>query len=264
MYFEDLIVLFLFFLLFFILGQIKKDNSIVDIAWGLGFVVSAGYTFLRNSDIGLKGILITLCITIWGLRLTYHIAKRNIGKPEDYRYVAMRKRWGSRFVLLKAFLNVYLLQMVIQYIVTLPVIYGNTTKQELSWYNWLGLVLWGIGFFFEAMGDYQLKQFKKNPLNKGKLMDRGLWSLTRHPNYFGDSAMWFGIFLMAITDIKGIWIIIGPCLMTLFLVFVSGVRLLEQKYKGRADYEAYKQKTSAFLPWFPKSERKGVNLSWKQ
>lgn len=257
MYLETFILLFIFFFSVFIIGQIKKDNSIVDIAWGSGFVISALYTFFRNPKAGLKGILITLGIIIWGLRLTFHIAKRNIGKPEDYRYVNMRKRWGNKFVLLKSFFYVYFLQMVIQYIVTLPIIYGNITKQQIYWYNWLGVILWGIGFFFESYGDYQLKQFKKSPLNKGKIMDKGLWSLTRHPNYFGDSAMWFGIFLIAISNIKGIWIIVGPGLMTFFLVFVSGVRLLEKKYEGRKDFEEYKMRTSAFIPWFPKKIEKG-------
>lgn len=252
MYLETLVLLFIFFFVIFIIGQVKKDNSIVDIGWGTGFVISALYNFIRSPESGLKGGLITIAITIWGLRLAFHIAKRNLGKPEDYRYVEMRKRWGTKLVLVKAFLHVYLLQMIIQYVVTLPVIYGNSTKQEMAWYNWLGVILWGVGFFFEAYGDYQLKQFKKNPANKGKLMDQGLWSLTRHPNYFGDSAMWFGIFFIAITSLQGIWIIVGPSLMTFFLVFVSGVRMLEQKYKGRADFEAYKKRTSAFLPWFPK------------
>jgi len=252
MYFETFILLFAFFFIIFIIGQVTKDNSIVDIGWGSGFVLSAWYNFFRNPDSGLKGILILAGITIWGARLTYHIAKRNLGKPEDYRYIAMRKKWGDKFVLVKAFLNVYLIQMLIQYVVTLPVIYGNTTQQLMKWYNWIGVILWGIGFFFESVGDYQLKQFKKDPKNKGILMDQGLWSLTRHPNYFGDSAMWFGIFLIAITNISGIWIIIGPALMTFFIVFVSGVRLLEKKYEGRKDFEAYKQKTSAFVPWFPK------------
>lgn len=254
MYLETCILLFVFFFTGFVIGQITKNNSIVDIAWGSGFVLSALYLFMRNPDAGLKGLLITLCISIWGMRLTYHIARRNIGKPEDYRYINMRKSWGNKFVLLKSFFQVYFLQMAIQYIVTLPVIYGNTTKQQMIWLNWLGIILWGIGFFFESYGDYQLKQFKKDPLQKGMLMDQGLWSLTRHPNYFGDSAMWFGIFFIAITDIKGVWIIVGPSLMTFFLVFVSGVRLLEKKYEGRKDFEEYKNRTSAFIPWFPKKK----------
>lgn len=252
MYLETFVVLFIFFFAIFVMGQILKDNSIVDIGWGSGFVISAIYTYFRNPEIGIKGTLITLAIVIWGSRLTYHIAKRNIGKPEDFRYIAMRKRWGDKFVLIKAFLNVYFLQLVIQYIVTLPVIYGGSTNQNLKWFNIFGITLWCIGFFFESFGDYQLKQFKKNPDNKGKLMDKGLWAMTRHPNYFGDSAMWFGIFFIAITDVSSLWIILGPSLMTFFLVFVSGVKMLEKKYIGRDDYDAYKKRTNSFIPWFPK------------
>lgn len=255
MYLEELLFLFGLFLLVFIIGQIRKDNSVVDIAWGLGFVLSAWFNFLRNSDAGIKGLIVTACITVWGLRLSYHIARRNLGKPEDYRYVKMREKWGIHFVLIKAFFQVYFLQMVIQYIVTLPVVYANASDQRMQWYNWIGLIIWGVGFFFEAYGDHQLKMFKRNPFNKGKLMEEGLWSLTRHPNYFGDSSMWFGIFIMSITGIGGIWTIISPCLMTFFLVFVSGVRLLEKKYKGREDFEAYKKRTSAFIPWFPRKTK---------
>jgi len=252
MYLETFLVLFIYFFIIFIIGQVIKDNSIVDIGWGSGFVLSALYTFFRNPDSGVKGILITLAILIWGSRLTYHIAKRNIGKPEDYRYVNMRKRWGKNFALIKAFVNVYFLQLVIQFIVTLPVIYGNSGLQSLKWFNYIGIGLWLIGFYFEAYGDYQLKEFKKDPSNKGKLMDQGLWSITRHPNYFGDATMWFGIFILAISNIQGIWIIVGPSLMAFFLRYVSGVKLLEKKYEGREDYEAYKKRTPAFIPGIPK------------
>ena len=252
MYLETFLLVLGFFFIIFIVGQITKNNSIVDIAWGSGFVISALYNYFRNPESGLKGALITIAIVIWGSRLTYHISKRNIGRPEDYRYVAMREKWGDNFIALKAFFNVYFLQLIIQYIVSLPVIYGNSAYQGLRWFNYIGVILWSVGFFFESFGDYQLKQFKKNKENKGKLMDKGLWALTRHPNYFGDSAMWFGIFLIAITDISSIWIIVGPSLMTFFLVFVSGVRLLEKKYIGRKEYDDYKRRTSAFIPWFPK------------
>lgn len=249
MYVETFFVLLGYFVLVFIIGQIKKDNSIVDIAWGSGFVLSALYTFVRNPEIGLKSIFITAAIVVWGSRLTYHIAKRNLGKGEDYRYIDMRKRWGTSFVWLKAFVNVYLLQMLIQYIVTLPLIYGNSNSKDLMLLNYFGILVWGIGFYFEAYGDYQLKKFKKNPENKGKLMDKGLWSITRHPNYFGDATMWLGIFFIAIDRIESIWILIGPMLMAFFLRYVSGVRLLEKKYEGRADYDEYKKRTAAFIPW---------------
>lgn len=255
MYLETFVFLLIYFLIIFVIGQIVKNNSIVDIAWGSGFVLSALYTFFRNPNSDIKGIIITLAIVIWGSRLTYHIAKRNIGKPEDYRYVDMRKKWGNKFVLVKAFFQVYFLQLLIQFVVTLPVIYGNSREQTMLWFNYIGIFVWLTGFYFEAYGDYQLKQFKKNPDNKGKLMDKGLWSITRHPNYFGDATMWFGIFLIAIANITGIWIIIGPLLMAFFLRFVSGVRLLEKKYAGNKDYDAYKERTAAFIPWIKVKKR---------
>lgn len=255
MYLEAIAVIFLYFSILFIIGQIINNNSIVDIGWGFGFVVMAVFTFLRTENRGARAILITLAICIWGLRLTYHIAKRNIGKPEDYRYVEMRSKWGDKFIALKAFFKIYFLQFIILTIVSLPVMVGNNDKvQELFLLNYFGIILWVIGFFFESVGDYQLKIFKRNKENKGKIMDKGLWSLTRHPNYFGDSAMWFGVFLIAITNWANIWIIIGPMLMTFLLVFVSGVRLLEKKYQGREAYEEYKKRTSAFIPWFPKKK----------
>lgn len=263
MYLEVLIFLFLFFTVFFLIGQFMKNNSVADAAWGLGFVLTAWYLLIRNSDRGFKSVLITACITVWGMRLTYHITNRNMGKQEDYRYAAMRKQWGNHFVALRSFLYVYMMQMLIQYLVSLPVIYGNLTAQKLRWYNWLGLLIWAVGFFFESYGDYQLKLFKKDPANKGRLMDQGLWSLTRHPNYFGDSTMWFGIFLLAVSDWHGLWTIFSPCLMTYFLIFVSGVRLLEKKYRGREDFEAYKQKTSAFFPWFPGKAKEASHATQK-
>lgn len=162
MYIEPILVIFIFFFVLFIVGQILHDNSIVDIGWGAGFVLTALYTFLKNPDVGIKGSFITLAVVVWGIRLTYHIGKRNIGKPEDFRYVNMRKSWGTSFVFAKSFLQVYFLQFFLQAIVSLVVIYGNSTKiQEITAINVVGIFLWGIGFFFESYGDYELKRFKK-------------------------------------------------------------------------------------------------------
>lgn len=253
MFLEVFIVLFTYFFVAFIIGQILKNNSIVDIAWGAGYVTGAVYTYIRGYTYMQKATFITCAIVIWGLRLTYHIAKRNLGKPEDYRYVEMRKNWGNRFPMVHAFFKVYMVQFLIMYIVSLPVTFGNSTEfQSFRWHNYIGVVFWATGLFFESVGDYQLKKFKKDPVNKGKLMDRGLWSLTRHPNYFGDSMMWTGVFLMAVSGWSSIWIAIGPALMTYFLVFVSGVKLLEKKYEGREDYEDYKKRTNSFIPGPPK------------
>jgi steroid 5-alpha reductase family enzyme len=148
-----------------------------------------------------------------------------------------------------------MLQLAVQYVVTIPVMYAHSTYQGMTWFNYIGIALWAIGFYFESVGDYQLKQFKKNPANKGKLMDTGLWGITRHPNYFGDAAMWFGIFFIAISDLSSLWIVVGPGFMAFFLRFVSGVRMLEKKYEGREDFEAYKLRTNAFIPWFKRKSK---------
>jgi steroid 5-alpha reductase family enzyme len=253
MFLEVFIVLFTYFFIVFIIGQLLKNNSIVDIAWGFGYVVAALYSFFRGNPFMQKSSFITVAILIWGLRLTYHIGRRNIGKPEDYRYVEMREKWGDKFPIVQAFFKVYMLQFIIMFIVSLPLTYGNSTSiQKFQWFNYIGILLWATGLFFESYGDYQLKKFKKNPDNKGKLMDKGLWSLTRHPNYFGDSMMWTGIFFVALSGWSSIWIVVGPALMTYMIVFISGVRLLEKKYEGRSDYEDYKKRTNSFIPGPPR------------
>ena len=253
MYLEILIVLLVYFTGVFIIGQIIEDNSIVDIAWGGGFVVVALWSFFSGGMMMPKSLILTVLVTLWGLRLLNHLGRRNIGKGEDYRYVAMRQRWGNQFPRLKAYVYVYLLQMTVMLVVSLPVVYGNSDQdQSFGVTNMVGVGLWVIGFLFETVGDAQLRAFKAKPENKGKLMDQGLWSLTRHPNYFGDATLWLGYFFIAVSSIQGIWTIIGPMLMAFFLRNVSGAKLLEKKYEGRADYEAYKKRTNMFLPGLPK------------
>ena len=139
------------------------------------------------------------------------------------------------------------------FIVSLPITYGNNSpNQGLGWISYIGVAIWIIGYFFEVVGDKQLKDFLADPKNKGKLMTSGLWSYTRHPNYFGEATMWWGIFLIAITSLSGIWIIISPIVITYLLVFVSGVPMLEKKYKDRPDFILYSKHTPKFFPWFPK------------
>ena len=247
------LVLFVYFNLIFILAQVLKNNSIVDSFWGPGFLVVAITTLLISDNVGIRTILITTMVALWSIRLFLHITVRNWNKPEDFRYINMRKRWGDNFPLLKAYLNVFMLQGVLLFIVSLTITVGNTAmNQSLKWFNYIGIGLWLIGYFFEVVGDKQLKDFLGNPKNKGKLMTSGLWSYTRHPNYFGEATMWWGIFLIAITKIENIWIIISPIVITLLLLFVSGVPLLEKKYKDRPDFIEYSKHTPKFFPWFPK------------
>lgn len=251
---QTALVLWVYFSLVFLLGQYLNNNSIVDSFWGPGFLVVALFTFLQSDDRGMRAIVITALVAIWAIRLFTHITIRNWNKPEDYRYVAMRERWGDQFPRVKAYFKVYMLQGVLLFLIALPIIFANSSEvQSLGIPAILGIILWVVGFFFEAVGDRQLKDFKSKPENKGKIMTEGLWSYTRHPNYFGEAVQWWGIFLIAITSLAQIWLIESPLIITLLLLFVSGVPLLEKKYKDRADFQAYARRTPKFFPWFPKA-----------
>lgn len=245
--------LLVFFVLTFVVAQIQKNNGLIDIAWGMGFVFSAGLSFVVGEPKGLVPMVMTACVLIWGLRLTWHLARRNLGKPEDFRYAHMRETWDPKTFYIKMFVRIYILQLILNYLINLPTIVTNLQDQT----GWgilasLGLIVWLIGFMFESVGDHQLKQFKLPPANKGQLITHGLWKYSRHPNYFGEAAQWWGLWIMAISGGRNYWLFFSPLLITLFLLYVSGVPLLEKKYEGRPDWEAYKQRTPKFFPWIPK------------
>jgi steroid 5-alpha reductase family enzyme len=249
MYLESIIVLFIYFNIFFLIGQYKKNNAVVDIAWGLGFVLVAWFTFMLSS-MTIINYVITIIVSLWGLRLGYYLFKRNWNKAEDYRYVEMRKSW-LKYPLLQAYLKVYMLQMLLMYIISLSIIFINNSNSDLGLLAYLGIFVWIIGYFFEVVGDYQLKKFVSNPLNKGHIMKTGLWKYTRHPNYFGEAVMWWGIYLLAL-NAGGYLTIISPLLINFLLVFVSGVPLLEKKYKDNLEFQEYAKVTSIFIPMPPK------------
>lgn len=230
-----------------------KNNSIVDIGWGSGFILVAFFSMFITKSGGLKNWMTVILILLWGFRLAYHVAKRNIGKPEDRRYVEMRAKWGTRFPLFKAFINVYMIQFLMMFVISLSISLINQSPQnKLIWLDFIGIGIWILGYFFEVVGDAQLAKHLRNPENKGKLMTSGLWKYTRHPNYFGEATMWWGIFLLALSAQNGWIAILSPLTITTLLLFVSGVPLLEKKYKERADWIEYKKKTSIFIPWFSK------------
>ncbi len=234
----------------FVVSIIIKRNDIADVAWGLGFVFVAWLSFFI-SGFSIGALLVNILVTIWGLRLGAHIYKRNAGKDEDSRYLAWRKTWKNFYV--RSFFQVYMLQGVFLYLIALPVIHINQSQSDvLGVLELVGLCIWGIGFYFEVVGDKQLKEFIANPLHKGKLMDRGLWQYSRHPNYFGEVTLWWGIFVFAVSLPYGFYTIVGPLTITLLILYVSGIPLLEKKYEGRPDWEAYTQKTSMFFPLPPK------------
>jgi steroid 5-alpha reductase family enzyme len=251
-YLQCAVVVFIYMTIFFIVAQIKKNNSIVDMGWGLGFVLIAIYTLLIEKKYSFKAIAVTTLVCVWGLRLFYHIFKRNIGKAEDFRYAAWRKAWG-KWLVPRAFLQVFMLQGAIMLIVAYPIIMRNVSaKGNLDLLGLIGLGIWIVGFVFEALGDKQLKAFIKDKKNKGHIMQEGLWKYTRHPNYFGEATMWWGIYLLSLSSIKSIYGIISPLTITLMLLYVSGVPMLEKHYKDNKEFQAYARITSKFIPWFPR------------
>ena len=248
---EGLILIISLLTILWAISLIVKDASIVDSFWGLGFVVLAWfYHFKITDNQNFRSLVLCTLTTLWGVRLAWHIFTRNHGHGEDYRYQEMRKQHGENFWWV-SFLRVFILQGFLLWIIAVPLLIGQTSNENnLQLFDYLGIMLWLIGFSFEAIGDWQLVQFKKNPKNKGKVMDRGLWKYTRHPNYFGDALLWWGYFLFTFV-VEGYWTIFSPIIMTFLLMKVSGVALLEQKLsETKPEYKEYAERTSAFFPMF--------------
>ncbi|MGZ2369642.1 DUF1295 domain-containing protein [Ancylomarina sp. YFZ004] len=231
-----------------------KNVSIVDLFWGFGFVlVNAFYVFM-SGEVNARKILILSLVSIWGLRLAIYLAFRNIGKGEDFRYQEFRRNYGPKRYWWFSFFQTFLLQGVLIMIVSLPLLGVNssTSSGELTILDYLGILVWLIGFTFEAGGDFQLARFKRDVANKGKVLNTGFWKYTRHPNYFGDSAVWCAYAIFSIAA-GSYWHIIGSIVMTLLIIKVSGVALLEKTLNDtKPQYRAYIEKTNSFFPWFPK------------
>jgi len=236
----------------FLASVALRRADVADTAWGLGFIVLAVLMSLRQDSPSTRMLLILGLVTVWGVRLAWHISTRNRAVREDFRYAQWRADWG-RWFLLRSYAQVFLLQGFFMLVIAAPiVVVGADGGSALRWPDALGVLLWAVGFVFEAAGDAQLAMFKRDPANKGRIMDRGLWAWTRHPNYFGESLQWWGIAVVALSVPLG-WIgLAGAAAITLLLRFVSGVPLLEKKYAGRPDWEAYAARTSVFVPLPPK------------
>ena len=255
------LALFVFFVIFFIIAQVKKNNGLADVAWGLGFVVVAITALLSAGTYTIPQLVVTGLVFVWGFRLFFYLGIRNWSKPEDFRYVDMKRRWKTNLKL-KAFFYVFMLQMSFLFVIALPIMVVNLSVVEtLSTLQWVvlavGILLWLIGFYFEAVGDHQLKVFKSNPSNKGKILMTGVWKYTRHPNYFGEALMWWAVWVVALSS-GNAWVwatIVGPAFINYLLVFVSGVPLLEKKYKNNEAYQAYAKVTSIFIPLPKKKAR---------
>lgn len=251
------LILFSFVLIFvhstcwWFVSLLKKRNDVADIGWGIGFIVlTFGLFFYQGSISSFKTLVLLSMVTLWGLRLALHISLRHKGKPEDGRYTEMKKNWRRKELI--SYLYVFLLQGFFLILVATPIIlYFSDKSPVLHWYNVIGLLIWLIGFLFEAVSDYQLAQFIKNPNNKGKIMKYGLWRYSRHPNYFGEVSLWWGLYLF--TFFTPFWYlgIIGPITITILILGISGIPKLESRYIGNKEYEEYKKTTSAFFPMLP-------------
>jgi steroid 5-alpha reductase family enzyme len=233
-----------------LLSLYLDDSSIADIFWGAGFVLItlAAYLFSERSTLQ---TLLAVLVTVWGGRLTAHIFLRNHGKPEDPRYAAWRRQAGRRWWWYSYF-KVFLVQGFLMWAIAAPLlaVQAAVGVRMAPIEAGAGAAIWAIGFFFEAAGDYQLARFKANPRNAGRVLTVGVWRYTRHPNYFGDAAQWWGFYVLAVSA-GGWWTVYSPLIMTLLLLRVSGVTLLEKSMKARPGYEDYVKTTSSFFPWFP-------------
>lgn len=232
----------------FLLSLIRKRNDVADVAWGLGFVLLTWTSYGISPDSGVRGLLVGILVTIWGVRLAWHIHGRNRGKAEDYRYLAWRKAWGKWFYI-RSFFQVYVLQGVLLMLIAIPLMLINAhAGKGIGLIDVFGVVVWLFGFIFESVGDAQLSHFIKDPANKGKLIQSGLWAYTRHPNYFGEIMQWWGIWLIAVSVPYGLIGIIGPITITFLIVKVSGIPMLEKKMAANPDFPAYRQNVSMLIP----------------
>jgi len=240
--------------LLWIVSIFIRNVSIVDIFWGFGFVITCCVYFISTPPHGTRNILIMTLVTLWGLRLAIFLAWRNAGKGEDFRYREFRKKYGEKRYWWISFFQTFLLQGLLMWLISAPLLGAQYLHQEraLGILDVIAVIIWIIGISFEAGGDLQLAMFRSNPANKGKVLNYGFWKYTRHPNYFGDSAVWWAYALFSVS--AGSYLpVLGSLLMTLLIIKVSGVVLLEKSLsEKKPQYREYIEKTSAFIPWFPK------------
>jgi steroid 5-alpha reductase family enzyme len=237
--------------LLWVVSILRRDASIVDLFWGAGFVLIAWLTLLLSRNFSWRALVLLLLVNLWGLRLTGYLTWRNWGKPEDYRYRAMRERQGNLFPLVSLF-TVYGLQGLLMWVISWPLQVGIARVTDWNLFATAGVALFCVGFLFESIGDFQLARFKSKKTNRGQVMNQGLWRYTRHPNYFGDFLVWWGFSLIAV-QAEWWWTLVSPLIMSFLLIRVSGVRLLESSLRTRvAGYEDYVRSTSGFFPLPPK------------
>lgn len=239
---------------FWLVSLRRDDVSIVDSLWSLMFLLAALVYAAVGPASGPRELLVLGMVTLWALRLSIYISWRNHGQPEDYRYREIRanNEPGFRF---KSLYIVFILQAALAWVISLPLAAAISGGGDLGILDFAGIALWVVGMVFEVVGDLQLSRFRKDPSNRGKVLDTGLWRYTRHPNYFGNATLWWGFYLVALSA-GGWWTIVSPLLMTFLLLKVSGVALLEKDIGGRRpEYRQYIQRTNAFFPGLPRKNK---------
>lgn len=260
-YVQSLAIILIYTSALFYVAYKKNNNSTMDIGYGIGCIITSLAVFYLSyilDPISNYSVIILSLITVWGIRLSLRIYRKNKNKTEDFRYAAWRAQWskkGSTYFYVQSYLQIFVLQGVIISIVLLPLTVVLLAKMTIPLNFWIyaGIAIWIIGFLFESIGDYQLDRFitSKNP-GKGAIMKTGLWRYTRHPNYFGESSMWWGLACIAYGSTGIYFAFISPLLITFLLLFVSGIPMLERKWRGNPEWEEYKSKTSPFIPLPPR------------
>jgi steroid 5-alpha reductase family enzyme len=249
-----------FFTILWIASLALRNASIVDVWWGPGFLVMAGVYAWTMDGVEPRRTLVLGLVALWALRLAWHIGCRNIGHGEDFRYANWRRQHRASWWWFSYF-KVFLLQAAVAWIVGLPLYFalGAAEPARLTALDVIGLALFTVGFLFEAVGDEQMRRFRANPANRRRVMREGLWRYTRHPNYFGEAMLWWGLGLIAAATPGGGVALAGPALITLLLLRVSGVTMLEATLKeSKPGYAEYVRTTSAFVPWPPKRGSSGA------
>lgn len=251
------LVAIIFITAVFFIARRMHRYDVIDAAWGPTFIVITLTSLILSSSSLLEftpATIVTLLVIIWGGRLSWHIARRiATSTQEDPRYVELRKSWRGN-IALYMFLRVYLLQALLALTISIPVVYLHFSEsKEWSVFALIGVIVWLVGFLFEAVADAQLKEFIGEVKNRGNIMQQGLWKYSRHPNYFGELTQWWGIFIVVLGVPFG-WVgVIGPMMITFLILFVSGIPLSESRFKERTGWKEYKKRTSIFLPLPPKN-----------
>lgn len=235
----------------FVIAYFRKRNDSADFLWGVGFIVFALSSILLTKNVAWYSLLILFLVTLWGLRLAFHVYLRQSQTNEDPRYLNMSENWGQWFYL-RSYFQVNLLQAILSFFISLPAlqVISSTTGPKTPLFL-IGLIFWVVGFVFEVVGDYQLQKFKNNQANSGKILDQGLWAYTRHPNYFGEVLLWWGIWIISLSFSYNPVFVLSPLLITYLILYVSGVPLLEKQMSLRSGYSLYSKRVSKFFPMPP-------------